>query len=147
MRPASWLGPGCTMAPTVGLGTLRRLAELDPGDGPMLSVYLSLDPHALTACDAELAALAAASERAEVTRVRVFLRSLPAFAQGTRGLGLFCHGSGSQLEVVPLPESVATTAVLDTRPWLEPLASCAGAPAACDPLAHAVSRERRAACR
>lgn len=118
--------------PIVGLGTLRRLAELDSGARPMLSVYLSLDRSSVTACEAELAGLASWSPphagEAEVGRVREFLRSMPAFAHGTRSLGLFSHSEGSGLEVVPLPERVAAMAVLDTQAWLEPLAGmfCAG---------------------
>lgn len=118
--------------PVVGLGTLRRLAELDSGARPMLSVYLSLDPSGVTACEAELAALASwpspYAGEAEVGRVRAFLRSMPAFAHGTRSLGLFSHSDGSELEVLPLPERVAAMAVLDAQAWLEPLADmlCAG---------------------
>lgn len=114
------------MAPVVGLGTLRRLAELDSGARPILSVYLPLDPTAVTACEAELAALSSWSSsyasQAEVERVHEFLRSLPAFAHGTRSLGLFSHAGGSKLEVVPLPERVAAMTVSDTQAWIEPLA-------------------------
>lgn len=112
--------------PVVGVGTLRRLAELTAGARPTLSVYLSLNPLAVRACEAKLAALAAGGSapagEVEVGHVREFLRSMPAFAYGTRGLGLFSYAEGSKLEVVPLPEQVATTAVLGGQAWLEPLA-------------------------
>jgi hypothetical protein len=118
-------------SPVVGLGTLRRLAELEWGAGSVLSVYVPLDPAAVRACELELAALAArpapGPDLSAIGCVRDALRSMPMFAShGTRGLALF--SSQAQLEFVPLPERTAPITVTDTQPWLEPLAGmfCAG---------------------
>lgn len=111
--------------PAVGLGTLRRLRVLDQLAGPLLSVYLPLDAAGVAEGEAQLAALTSgflpcSSERC-LMRVRDFMRSMPAFPAGTRGVALFSHGDGSQLEVVPLPERIEAMTVLDGEPWLEPL--------------------------
>jgi Bacterial archaeo-eukaryotic release factor family 10 len=113
--------------PAVGVGTLSRLAELDTDGRPVLSVYLDLDPPAIAACEAELAALTARlpprTAEADIARVREMLRSMPAFAYGTRGLAMFSYAQGSEFAAVPLPASVGALTVLDRLLWLEPLAA------------------------
>jgi Bacterial archaeo-eukaryotic release factor family 10 len=113
-------------SPVVGLGTLRRLAELEWGARPVLSVYVSLDRAAVRACEVELAALATGPapgrDLSAIGCVRDALRSMPTFASyGTRGLALFSSNQ-VQPEVVPLPERTALLTVFDVQPWLEPLA-------------------------
>jgi len=122
VRPARAAGP----PPAVGVGTLRRLATLQPVGAPVLSVYLSLGPAAVSACDAQLVGLAVGCpprlDPAAIGRVRETLRSLPALAHGTRGIAAFFSADGATLELVALPVRVGAMAVLDTQPWLEPLA-------------------------
>lgn len=116
-------------APAVGLGTLERLSKLG-GDGrPVMSVYLNLDAGRLSTPavrDADLEALIAnmaqPAPAADVSRLRQALRSMTEFAYGTRGLAMFSSAGGSALEAVQLPSPVEPMAVLDTLPWLEPLA-------------------------
>ncbi len=111
--------------PVVGLGTLRRLAVLEPEGTPVLSVYLTLEAPPLGPCEAELprlvGGLSATLGTSPISRVRGSLSTLPAFAHGTRAVVLFFAADGSELELVPLPERVAPMAVFDAQPWLEPL--------------------------
>src|ERR1039458_1263106 len=116
-------------APAVGMGTLRRLNRLG-GDGhPVLSFYLDLDAArfpTLSARDAELEALIAGdaqhAEETDVRRVRQTLHAIAGFAYGTRGLAMFSSAGEMALAEVRLPSPVEPMAVLDTAPWLEPLA-------------------------
>jgi hypothetical protein len=117
-------------APAVGIGTLRRLGELGTGGDPVLSVYLDLDstryPGTATH-DREIEALIAGVEpraaQADVSRVRQLLRCLPGLAYGTRGIAMFSSAGGSAHEAVQLPSPASPMAVVDTIPWLEPLAA------------------------
>jgi hypothetical protein len=115
--------------PAVGLGTLRRLNGLDSKGHPVLSVYLDLDAArlpTLAAREEELEGLitgvAEHAEEADVRLLRQTLHCMAGFAHGTRGLAMFSSAGGSAFEAVPLPSSVEPMAVLDTAPWLEPLA-------------------------
>lgn len=112
--------------PAVGLGTLRRLAALDlHSSRAVLSVYLDFEPSAVAACEEELLTLVgelpSALRRFTIGRVRETLRTLSMFAHGTRAVAMFFATDGSELAIVPLPERVASIAVLDTQPWLVPL--------------------------
>jgi Bacterial archaeo-eukaryotic release factor family 10 len=115
--------------PAVGTGTLRRLSELKTGCHPVLSVYLGLECTRSTSAAArerELDALMTDLDRwaveADVDRLREMLRCMPAFAYGTRSLAMFSSAEGTAFAAVPLPSPVESTAVVDTLPWLEPLA-------------------------
>ena len=123
-------GAYLTMPPAVGLGTLRRLAALEPDCVPVLSVYLALAESAPAACEAELlfliGELPPTFRLSTIGRVRQTLCKLPAFAHGTRAVALFFAADGSELGLVPLPERVATTAVCAAQPWLEPLLAMCG---------------------
>jgi Bacterial archaeo-eukaryotic release factor family 10 len=55
-------------------------------------------------------------------RVEAWLSSEPAIARGARGLAIFSSQGGHLLEAVPLPKPVEPLAIVDTIPWLEPLA-------------------------
>ncbi len=117
-------------APAVGIGTLRRLNGLSSDGHPVLSVYLDLDAARFptpAARDAELEALLAGAgrhaEEADVSRVCQTLHSMVGFAYGARGLAMFSSAGGSAFEAVPLPSAVEPMAVVDTVPWLEPLAA------------------------
>jgi hypothetical protein len=113
--------------PAVGTGTLRRLGELDTGGLPVLSVYLGLsdarDPSAReTKLDALMTGVRWRAVAADVNRVHELLRSMPALAYGTRSMALFSSAEGSAFAAVPLPSAVEPMAIIDTLPWLEPLA-------------------------
>jgi len=119
-------------APVVGVGTLRRLSELDTDGHLVLSVYLNLGPADAQTPAARAAAIEALvsdvgqpAGRADADRVRELLCSTSGFAYGTRGLAAFLSVAGSTCELVPLPCEVKTMAVLDTTPWLEPLVGLA----------------------
>jgi Bacterial archaeo-eukaryotic release factor family 10 len=115
--------------PAVGSGTLRRLDQLYQDGRRVLSVYLGRD---VVEC-----ASAAASERelralvdeaghdgdcADVSRMCQTLRSIHGFAYGTRSLAMFSSGAGVAHTAVALPSPVEPMAVMDSAPWLEPLA-------------------------
>ncbi len=116
-------------APAVGLGTLERLSGLGGHGRPVLSVYLDLDAARLSTLaardsrlDALIADIAQRAPEADVSRLCQALHSMTGFAYGTRGLAMFSSARGSVFEAVHLPSPVEPMAVLDTLPWLEPLA-------------------------
>jgi peptide chain release factor subunit 1 len=117
-------------AEAVGVDTLERLAHLDLRGHPILSVYFDLDPTRFPTPDtrdSQLESLLdgarhqAASEDAD--RVAAWLRANPATAPGAHGLAIFSCAQADVFEVVRLPAPVEPLAVLDTVPWLEPLAA------------------------
>jgi hypothetical protein len=117
--------------PAVGTGTLRRLADLETGGRPVLSVYLGLG-HARSAAaatgarerelDAVIAEIEPRTVEAEVGRLHEVLRGMSAFAYGTRSLALFSSAAGATFAAVPLPSPVQSMAIVDALAWLEPLA-------------------------
>lgn len=118
------------MAPdTIGAGTLRHLAELPTGGHPVLSVYLDLDSEALSTPatrDAHLGSLerepGLSGARTDLDRVQALLRTQPELTHDAHGLAVFSCTAAGMLEAVRLPQAVRPMAVLDTLPWLEPLA-------------------------
>lgn len=115
--------------PVVGSGTVRRLSRLSSVEGPVLSVYLDLEPGRCETAplrDGQLWALTAGLQRgvgaADLQRVRELLLALGPLAHGARGLALFSAGEGGVAETVALPCHVEDMAVVDTLAWLEPLA-------------------------
>jgi hypothetical protein len=114
------------VAPAVGLGTLRRLSELET-TGAALSVYLDADCLARASelehvLDGLLGELAPSAGPREQRSLREMLASLPSLAYGTRGLALFSCAEVGAKALVPLPCTVAPMAVIDTSFWLEPIA-------------------------
>jgi peptide subunit release factor 1 (eRF1) len=112
--------------------TLRRLAELRPDGGKVVSIYLNLDPTEFangaarsTAINSVLdeAGRAARHEessvREDVERVRV------AFAgtdfQGAHALAVFACARENLLDVIKLPRPVDNAVVIDEAPFIEPL--------------------------
>lgn len=115
-------------AATLGAGTLRRLSSLAIEGHPVLSVYLDLDAGRFptpAARNAELAALLSKSgaDDASIERVRELLHAQPELTHGAQGLAIFSSADAGVLEAVPLPTHVEPMAVIDTVPWLEPLAA------------------------
>ena len=112
--------------------TLRRLAELRPDGGKVVSIYLNLDPTEFangaarrTAINSLLdeAGRAAREEdqsvREDVERVRETFSG--ADFQGAHGLAVFACGGESLLDVIKLPRPVDNAVVIDEAPYIEPL--------------------------
>jgi len=110
--------------------TLERLARFDAHGQPVLSVYIDLDPTRFPTPDthaSQLGSLLAAARRqtaaAEADRVEAWLSSEPTIGRGARALAIFSSQRGHLLEAVRLTKSVEPLAIVDTIPWLEPLAA------------------------
>ena len=128
-------------APTLTHDRLRRLAELRPESGRVLSVFLNLDPSefatgaaratAITSLINEAAHRVEAAEgldhdahqalRADVERVREVLNGSDIARDGTKGLAVFACGPADLLEVVRLGHPIASQAVINHSPFVEPL--------------------------
>jgi peptide chain release factor subunit 1 len=127
-------------AQTLTRGRLRRLADVQPDRGRVLSVFMNLDPSELPTPAARSSAvtsvLTEAARRVEeaggldhderralrgdLERVREVLGGDIA-ASGTRAVAVFACEPADLLEVVPLREPVQSRVVLDDAPFVEPL--------------------------
>lgn len=114
----------------VGADTLERLSRLAREGHRVLSVYLDLDPTRFptpAALQAQFGSLLseARSHAAEedVDRVRALLDAQPTGERGVRALAIFSSVEADILEVIGLPDQVEPLVVLDTIPWLEPMAA------------------------
>jgi len=115
-------------ATTIGLGTLRELSELATGGHQVLSVYVDLDggefpTPGLRASEVSALLAHAGAHDADAERIRELLRADPDLLRASHGLAIFSSAPSDVLEVVPLPTRVEPMAVVDTAPWLEPLAA------------------------
>jgi peptide chain release factor subunit 1 len=128
-------------ANTITRGRLRRLAELRPERGLVLSVFFNLDPSefatpAARATEVNSVVTAAAHKvdeaegigheerqalRHDVERVRDVLRGSDVASNGTHGLAVFACGPAGLLEVVRLAHPIESRAIVDDRPCVEPL--------------------------
>jgi hypothetical protein len=91
-------------------------------------VYLDLDPARFPTPggrDVELSALLgrAGARGADAKCVREALNVDPELARGAHSIAIFSCAAAGILEVVALPEPVEPLAVVDSAPWLEPLAA------------------------
>jgi peptide subunit release factor 1 (eRF1) len=122
-------------------GRLRRLAELRPERGLVLSVFFNLDPSefatpAARSTEVNSVVTAAAHKveqadgidheerqalRADVERVREVLRGSEVASNGTHGLAVFACGPAGLLEVVRLAHPIESRAIVDDHPCVEPL--------------------------
>ncbi|HEX2070291.1 MAG TPA: Vms1/Ankzf1 family peptidyl-tRNA hydrolase [Thermoleophilaceae bacterium] len=123
---------------------IRRLAEVDPGDGAVLSVYVNLDPTEFATADARSTAITSAVDQAtraiadsgdrrdlshearealrdDVERVREYLES--ADFDGTQGIAVFAAGGTGLFEALHLPHPVESTVAVDRAAHVAPLAS------------------------
>lgn len=120
---------------------LRRLADVRPPSGKVLSLYLNLDPsqfgtaparstevnsvinHAerLVRDDERLTHDERVALRADLERVRGFLGN-GLDASGAQAVAVFCSSAADLFEVLKLPEPVTQDAIVDDVPHLEPLA-------------------------
>jgi hypothetical protein len=126
---------------------LRRLADVHPQRGRVLSVFLNLDPaefatpparaSAITSIVTEAAHRVEEAEglqhderealKADVERVREVLNGSDVAANGTRAVAVYACGSEDLLEVVSLRHPLDSRVVLDRRPFVEPLVQEGGA--------------------
>jgi peptide chain release factor subunit 1 len=128
---------------------LRRLSRLRPERGKVLSLYLDLDPSsfgtpraresAITSLldDADRQARAVDGEhdvkvavREDVARARDFFAS-DFSAKAAGAFALFACGPSDLFETLKLPRPVASEAVIDDSPWIEPLAGIGGSDRLC----------------
>ena len=128
---------------TITRGRLRRLAELRPENGRVLSVFLDLDPSQFATPPARATQINSMLTEAErlieeqkdqlshdehmalredATRIRKVLDPDGLGAGGTRGLAIFACGPADLLEIVRLPDPVESRVVLGASPYIEPLA-------------------------
>src|SRR4051812_31592360 len=113
--------------------TLRRLAELRPQDGKVVSIYLNLDPTEFASGAARSTAINSvldeasraareedAAVREDVERITELFKNFD--FQGAHGVAVFAAGSEDLLEVIKLPRPVDNAVVIDGSPFVEPLA-------------------------
>jgi peptide subunit release factor 1 (eRF1) len=112
--------------------TLRRLAELRPDAGKVVSIYLNLDPTEFASGPARSTAInsvldeagrAARSEdpsvREDVERIREAFKEFD--FHGAHGVAVFACDAEDLLEVIKLPRTVENAVVVDESPYIEPL--------------------------
>jgi peptide chain release factor subunit 1 len=143
-------------ANTMTRDRLRRLADVKPERGRVLSVFLNLDPTqfatpaarstAITSVLTEAAHRAESAEgldhderealKADVNRVREALNAGDIAQNGTRAVAVYACGPAGLLEVVALRRPVASAVVLDRSPHVEPLIADADSERWCVVLAN-----------
>jgi peptide subunit release factor 1 (eRF1) len=126
----------------VDRATLRRLAEIAPEQGGVVSLYLNLDPHDFATPPARATAvrsllddaarrirgngdLAHEARRhldADLERLERWFRSTDFNAGGAHGLAVFCSSAAGLFRALKLPWPVETKAYIADRPVIEPLA-------------------------
>ncbi|MFL5895714.1 MAG: Vms1/Ankzf1 family peptidyl-tRNA hydrolase [Thermoleophilaceae bacterium] len=112
--------------------TLRRLAELRPDGGKVISLYLNLDPSEFASGQArstEINSLLDEAERRardeappvrkDVERLRDLFKAFD--FQGAHGLAVFVCGDEDLVETIKLPRAVASCVAIDDAPYIEPL--------------------------
>jgi peptide subunit release factor 1 (eRF1) len=129
------------MADMITRGRLRRLAELRPQRGMVLSVFFNLDPSefgtpAARATEVNSVVTAAARKveeaeglehdvrlalRSDVERVHDVLRGSGVASNGTHGVAVFACAPADLLEVVRLPHPIESRVVVDDHACVEPL--------------------------
>jgi len=122
---------------------LRRLAEVQPAQGMVISLFLNLDPAQFATAPARATAVTSliteASHRAEeieglgnaekaalrgdVDRARAALEAALAAGNGARALAVYCCSPADLLEVVRLPVPLESRVVIDRTPYVQPLAA------------------------
>jgi peptide chain release factor subunit 1 len=127
--PAADAAP-TTAAESAGADTLERLARLDWHGHRVLSVYIDLDPSRFPTPGSRSSQLGSLLDEARrqagdhaVARVQEWLDAEPTLARGARGVAIFSSAEADIFEAARLASPVEPLAVLDTIPWLEPLAA------------------------
>src|SRR3954453_5873467 len=129
-------------ADTISRRRLRRLAEVRPERGLVLSVFFNLDPSefgtpAARATEATSVLTEAAHKveeaaerlghdeaqalKSDVQRVREVLGTGDLAQNGTHGVAVYACGPADLLEIVSLAHPIESRAVVDDTPWVEPL--------------------------
>src|ERR1044072_5182531 len=143
-------------ANTITRDQLRRLADVKPERGRVLSVFLNLDPAqfatpaarstAITSVLTEAAHRVDNAEgldhderealKADVDRVREALNASDLAQNGTRAVAVYACGPADLLEVISLRRAVDSAVVLERSPHVEPLIADAGSERWCVVLAN-----------
>ena len=122
---------------------LRMLAGLRPPEdvhAKVLSVYVDLDPATFGTQPARARQLGSLIDeadrltrkdglghdahvalRADLERVREYLRGDGFSAKGAHALAIFACGPAGLFEAVRLPDAIPSRVVVEDRPWLDPL--------------------------
>jgi peptide subunit release factor 1 (eRF1) len=128
---------------------LRELATLRPEGARVLSVFLNLDPAEFAEPPARASEIRSAVDglrrlardsdglahdaklalREDVDRVEDYLSSFS--PKGAHGVVVYACGPADLFEVIRLPRPIATRAVIDDSPLIEPLAELLGAGSWC----------------
>src|SRR3954470_3701285 len=129
------------MAETLSPSRLRRLAEVEPEQGRVLSVYMDLDPSEFGTPPARASQITSLitearhrieelddldhdekkALRADLESVRDVL-SQPGIADdGARGVAVFACSPAGLLETVRVAHALDSKVVVDRAPWVEPL--------------------------
>jgi len=122
---------------TFAIDTLERLSSLEPEGHPVVSLYVDLERSRFptpAARDAQLGSLFGAAQRdaaeqvlgsvqRDVELVQAMLLADRTITRGAAALAIFSCAQAGILETVRLPTAVEPMAVVDTVPWLEPLAA------------------------
>ena len=129
------------MATTITRDHLRRLAQIKPERGRVLSVILNLDPAEFAKPPARSTAVTSvltqaahrieeadgldhderSALREDVERVREALMASDLAQNGTRAVAVYACKPADLLEVVRITRPVESAVVLDRSPYLEPL--------------------------
>src|SRR3954452_22074813 len=130
-------------ASTTSRGRLRRLAEIRPGKGRVLSLYFDLDPAEFATAPARASQITSVLDEAaklidgrddldheekvglreDVERVRGLFDPQGMGAGGTRGIAVFACGPCDILEVIRTAHPVESREVINHTPHIEPLAA------------------------
>jgi peptide chain release factor subunit 1 len=128
-------------ANTIDRGRLRRLADVRPERGRVLSVFLNLDPSQFATAPARASAITSVVDaaqrkvkeceglehdeqgwlRADVERVREALQAGDIAEDGARGVAVYASEPAGLLEVVALRRPIDSRVVVDRTPCVEPL--------------------------
>src|SRR5215207_274250 len=130
------------MADTLTPTRLRRLAEIAPEHGRVLSVYLNLDPAEFATPPARASAISSLLNdaqrkvddldgdlshdermalRADVDAIREVLEQPGIADEGTRGVAVFACGPAGLLETLRVGRTLESRVVIDGTPYVQPL--------------------------
>jgi peptide chain release factor subunit 1 len=143
-------------ANTITRDGLRRLADVKPERGRVLSVFLNLDPAQFATPAARSTAITSVlteaahrvdnadgldhdereALKADVDRVREALNASDLAQNGTRAVAVYACGPADLLEVISLRHPVDSAVVLERSPHVEPLIADAGSERWCVVLAN-----------
>jgi peptide chain release factor subunit 1 len=131
-------------ATTTGRGRLRRLAEIHPDRGRVLSIYFDLDPSEFSTGEARASQITSVCDEAaklvetlkdelehdelvglreDVDRVRELFDPQRMGQGGARGIAVFACGPAGLLEVLRTAHPLDSRVEIGETPYLEPLAA------------------------